>query len=502
MNPLLDLVLKDAAVPALRFIGAAGEQRFTRAEAHAQIDAFAEHVNAAPRASGRVGVLGRNSATHLLASLAILRAGRCCVLLNPDWPKSTLAAVLGALNLDAVTGDEGALPEGVATVPRLSFETPDRIACAATVSDCDIQGVSAAESSADETLIMFTSGSTGEPKAVPLSGRGYAWTLEQFEFLRPELEGRRVLVAAPLFHMNAQFHTLLTLAFGGTVVLLERFDVPTVLDLLAGGAVDRLTGVPTMFELLARAAEAHNGCYPAVSSIAMGSAPASGVLFERLGRLFPSAVISNGYGTTETGPAIFGVHPQGVVTPPGSVGYPMASVELRLAGGSDPARGELELRSPMVSTGYLGRPDATAERFRDGWYRTGDLMRRDAQGFYFVEGRVDDMFNTGGHNLYPLEVEARLLTHPQVQEAAVVAREDALKGAVPVAFVVVRGDFDEDDLKAHCLAAGPAWAHPRRVVRLDALPLSPVKKIDRAVLKKLAAEVEYRRRTSSGAGSS
>jgi len=160
-----------------------------------------------------------------------------------------------------------------------------------------------------------------------------------------------------------------------------------------------------------------------------------------------------------------------------------------LIGGATDDEGELELRTPMMATGYHQRPEQTRARFVNGWYRTGDLMRRDSSGFYFFLGRADDMMVCGGENVYPAEVERVLESHPEVLEAAVVARDDRVRGQVPVAFVVRRPDssLTAEALIGYAAERGPRYARPRSIVFLDQLPLAGTNKIDRQALTRRAA---------------
>ncbi|MEM6485779.1 MAG: class I adenylate-forming enzyme family protein [Pseudomonadota bacterium] len=523
MNPLLAYLRRgrhqrigvSGTDEALIYFGGGQRTSLTSGEFWAAVDRYGNVISQRFGSGRRIGLLAPNSPQHLIASLGILDSGNCCTLLNPEWSDVVLGETLKTLGIDVVLCQDGDQDRVADTAIALSFTVIE-----ATPSPPELDpGVPEQDS-----LIMFTSGSTGAPKAVPISGEGYAWTLGKFGFLVDELVNRRVFVSAPLFHMNAQFHSLMTLAYGGTLVLAERYDPMQTLTLILEEGLDRLTGVPTMFEQLLLAAARYSDAapiekdvaqdsseqpitFPSVRSVAMGSSSAGPELFSRLAALFPGAGISNGFGTTETGPAIFGAHPDGLATPPGSIGFPMAGIEIKLVSeagshGAQPTSvsevvspsGELHVRSPMVARGYLNNPAASAGRFHDGWYRTGDLFRYDTDGFYYVIGRNDDMFNVGGHNLYPQEVEERLLGHPAVLQAAVVPKADKVKGAVPVAFVVTRDEvsFDEDSLRQFCIEHGSAWAHPRRVIELGALPLTAVNKLDRKQLTSDANQLEYR----------
>jgi long-chain acyl-CoA synthetase len=203
--------------------------------------------------------------------------------------------------------------------------------------------------------------------------------------------------------------------------------------------------------------------------------------------LFPRALVNNGYGTTETGPVAFGAHPRGVPRPDIALGYPAEGVDLRLVDGANTVadEGVLHLRTPALMPGYLNLPAKTAEVMTaDGYYVTGDVMRRDADGFYHFVGRADDMFVCGGENIYPGEVEAMLERHPDIRQACVVPVPDEVKGAKPVAFVVpVAGAAPSpQSVREWALAHGPAYQHPRHVELVAELPLAGTGKIDRAAL--------------------
>ncbi|MEM9262568.1 MAG: fatty acid--CoA ligase family protein, partial [Pseudomonadota bacterium] len=201
-------------------------------------------------------------------------------------------------------------------------------------------------------------------------------------------------------------------------------------------------------------------------------------------RIFPQAKVSNGYGTTEIGPATFGPHPDGLETPPLSIGFPMDGVQTSLRGGKDSSEGELFIKTGMQTEGYLNNDTLTDVVFKDGWYATGDLMHSDKDGFFYFDGRADDMFVSGGENIHPSAIEKMLSTHSAVTEAAVVPLGDPIKGSIPVAFVV--GDIAPEDLKAFALQNGPAYAHPRFIEVLPALPLAGTNKVDKSTLKRRA----------------
>jgi long-chain acyl-CoA synthetase len=229
-----------------------------------------------------------------------------------------------------------------------------------------------------------------------------------------------------------------------------------------------------------------------VAFVRMGSAPVSSSLMAALHDALPRAAVTNAYGTTEAGPVVFGPHPDGLPLPELSIGYPHPAVSLRLVDAEKHAadQGVLEMKCPAVMLGYHNRPDVPSPITADGFYVTGDVFRRDQNGFHYFIGRTDDMFVSGGENIYPTDVERMLERHPDIAEAAIVPVDDEIKGQKPVAFVVPAPgrSLDEAEVKRFALANAPAYQHPRFVWVVDRLPLASTNKIDRTVLRRMADE--------------
>jgi long-chain acyl-CoA synthetase len=254
-----------------------------------------------------------------------------------------------------------------------------------------------------------------------------------------------------------------------------------------------LTAVPPMIAMMLREKDLlARTDLSSVEFIRMGSAPVSLSLMEAIRRALPQASVTNAYGTTEAGPVVFGPHPKGLPQPEMSVGYPHPKVQLRLVDGNvrDADQGVLEMKSPAVMNGYHNRPDVKPPFTVDGFYITGDVFRRDADGFHYFVGRTDDMFVSGGENIYPADVERMLERHPDIAQAAVVPIDDEIKGQKPVAFVVPKPGRNpsEDEIKRFALANAPAYAHPRFVWFAEELPLASTNKVDRGALHRLAEE--------------
>jgi len=346
----------------------------------------------------------------------------------------------------------------------------------------------------ETAMVLYTSGSTGRPKGVPLSHDGQLWAVRSRVAAAKDLDAQRFIVAAPLFHMNALGTSKVALAGHATIVLLPQFDARRYIDAIGRFGVTFLTSVPTMLALIVRETETlARTDLSSVRTVRMGSAPTTQQLVDAVKRAFPGTAVSYIYGTTEAGPVMFGPHPDGRPQADLALGWPRPQVEVRLVGpdGRETEEGMLWIRTPAIMTGYLNLPDKTKEVLtRDGWYISGDILRRDRDGAYYFVGRADDMFVCGGENIYPGEVEALLERHPDIIQACVVPIPDEIKHEKPFAFVVTRNgrQLSEDAVKQYALAHAPAFQHPRHVVFMPELPLASTGKVDRVALRRQALE--------------
>jgi acyl-CoA synthetase (AMP-forming)/AMP-acid ligase II len=446
------------------------------------------------RRGDAVGILSLNRSEFVAVYFGAMRAGMIAVPVNWKLPADTISyiaqdAAIKLFFVDAERAD--AVPSGM---PSIGFDMP---AWEAFLDSGPFESVTPAP---DEVAqILYTSGSTGRPKGVPLSHAGQRWAVEVFS--TEDVSAHRLLVAAPMFHMNALFNLKFAFHNNATVVLAPLFSVAAYIAAIEAHHVTWLTSVPTMIAMVAK--EVGDGPAPAsfknVTRIYMGSSPFGQSLLDRVRRLFPNAAVSNGYGTTEAGPAVFGKHPDGIPTPDLSMGYPLKAIDLRIVDAEGrpvegAGEGVLQMRTPALMGGYLHLPEQTKRAIRDGWYHTNDVVRRDANGFHFFVGRADDMFVSGGENIYPGEVEKLIERHPGVQQAVIVPVPDDIKQLLPFAFVVREpgsngGEVGENEIKTWALEGGPAYQHPRWVEFVPAMPLAGTNKIDRAMLKQRAKEI-------------
>lgn len=458
-----------------------------------QLDVLANHI--ASQLSerelvlgDRVALIGLNSVQMIAAILAVMRAGLIAVPLNYRFPETQLTELLADCGAKLLLADDvylhlsGALPALSLKPDAAWLQLNEQLATRA-------QAFEIFTPVADEpALILYTSGSTGKPKGVVLSHRAHLWVTKARIEATP-LFNERVLIAAPLYHMNALSLIFLSLACRAEVVLLPQFDAKLYIQALHQLRCTWITAVPPMIAMMLQQRELlASADLSAVKVVRMGSAPVTPLLAEQIAAIMPQASVINSYGTTEGGPVVFA--PQ----LPGEPGFrPHPEVQLRLRAGSGELsdEGELELKSPSIMNGYFGRPDLSKVFTADGFYKTGDVFRIDSQGFYHFVGRVDDMFICGGENIFPSQVEQLLEKHPAVRQACVVALPDDIKGQKPAAFVVLEQhqQLTEVALKQFALDNAAAFQHPRHIWFIEALPLAATSKIDRKALTQLALQL-------------
>ena len=466
-----------------------------RTYTHREIDDFANAVarGLVKRGLGRgnaVAILSANRAELVIAFLGIVRAGLVAVPISHKFPRATIAYVLKDAAVKHVMCDAARRSLVPAGLPVTDFDDAD--AFTALLDHGAFEAVRPQQGEA--AMILYTSGSTGIPKGVPLSHEGQLWATRTRMQRGAPFNAQRLLVAAPLYHMNGLCTTLFVIASGASEVLMPEFDARHFLQAIERFRCTWLTGVPPMYAMCLREKDLmENSDRSTVATVRMGSAPISMKLWHEVEAAFPHALIMNSYGTTESGPVICGPRPDRKL-PPTSIGWPFEGVELRLvdAQGRDADEGELWQRTPANMSGYLNLPGKTREVLtEDGWYISGDVFRRDADGAYFFVGRTDDMFVCGGENVFPGEVEHLLEQHPEIVQACVVPVPDEIKGEKPFAFVVLKADsaLTEAQIKRYALEHGPAYQHPRRVCIVDALPLAGPNKVDRTGLKQRAADL-------------
>ncbi|MFK0025779.1 long-chain fatty acid--CoA ligase [Streptomyces sp. NPDC090798] len=339
----------------------------------------------------------------------------------------------------------------------------------------------------DTAVILYTSGTTGLPKGAELSHSNVTLNALTCHKLFGEVEHEVHLIALPLFHSFGQTVQMNAgLAARATLVLMPRFDSASALALMQCHAVTFFAGVPTMYWALLGEDVPDVDLARIAGNLRIAGSGGSALPVEIHRRFHErfGVTILEGYGLSETSPAAT-FSPRGEKVRPGSIGRPVWGVEVNLVAedgstveGPD-AIGEIVVRGHNVMKGYYNRPEATAEVMRDGWFRTGDLARRDSDGWLYVVDRTKDLIIRGGFNVYPREIEEVLLTHPAVSMAAVIGVPHDSHGEEIKACVVLTpgAELCEQDLIAWCKEQMAGYKYPRLIEFVDVLPTNATGKI-------------------------
>jgi malonyl-CoA/methylmalonyl-CoA synthetase len=409
----------------------------------------------------------------IVALLGALRLGAVVVPVNPAATRSELLYVAGDTGPSAALVDRADAREWLeGWDPGLAVVAPGgRAAPSGTGPPLD------AASPAADALIVYTSGTTGEPKGAVHTHRSLLAGVQALRLAWDWQADDRLVLALPLFHVHGLCAGLFgTLAAGASAIVLPRFTPDAVADAAAAGSL--FFGVPTMYHRLAesgRAAELSR-----LRLCVAGSAPLSADLWWRYQREFGVSVLER-YGMSET--LLTLSNPLVGERRPGSVGLPLPGVEAAVAEPDALGVGELMVRGPSLCRGYWHRPEASVAMWRDGWFATGDLASVGDDGYVTIRGRRTELIITGGHNVYPAEVEAVLARHPSVGEVAVAGLPSAEWGECVTAFVVgAAGDPDIDALMALAEQELTSYKRPRAFHIVESLPRNAMGKVVRREL--------------------
>jgi fatty-acyl-CoA synthase len=500
MSPIPDVTLaswlakRAEATPEARALTFEGST-VTFGQFAERIDRFAACLRAGGVCRGdRVGFLGLNHPAFFETMFAAARLGAIFVPLNfrltgPELSfiindagvhtlvvdadhRSVIESVRQELPVRAYLAVEGEVPSGwIPYEDALSAQDP-----IALVEPGDPESVA---------VIMHTSGTTGRPKGAMLTHGNLWWNNTNVLHMMDVLGSDVSLVVAPLFHIGGlNVNTLVTWQKGGEVVLLRSFDPGACLEAIPRYGVTSMFGVPAMFLFMSQHPGFDTADLTSVRLLICGGAPVPEPLIKLYnGRGIP---IQQGYGLTETSPAVSFLGPEYSLAKLGSAGRPPMFVEVQIVDAEGKpltkanARGEICTRGPHVMKGYWNRPDATTQAIDEkGWFHTGDVGYLDEDGFLFVADRVKDMVISGGENVYPAEVESVLYEHPAIAEVAVIGIPDDRWGEAVAAVVALKpgASLTLDELRDFGGKSLARYKLPSHLHVVEVLPRNPAGKV-------------------------
>jgi long-chain acyl-CoA synthetase len=437
------------------------------------------------RPGDRVGLMLPNVPHFAVLYYGILRAGGIVVPMNPLLKQREVAYYLGnsgaklifVWELFADEAQAGAKEAGADVIVVDTAGFIDLVGSAPAVDgvfDCAPD---------DTAVILYTSGTTGQPKGAELTHANLesniTVSVEDIVHTQP---GDVVFGGLPLFHVFGQTCGLnAAIKAGACITLLPRFEPGKALEILVRDKVTIFEGVPTMYVALVNYPDRGMFDLSALRLCVSGGAAMPVEVMSAFEKEF-GCVVLEGYGLSETSPVASFNYPD--KRKPGSIGTPIRGVEFRLVDDNDQdvpdgEPGEIAIRGHNVMKGYWNKPEETAKAMRDGWFHTGDVARRDSDGFYYIVDRKKDMIIRGGYNIYPREIEEVLYEHPAVAEAAVIGVPHPTHGEEVAAVVALKpgASASEDELRDYAKGKVAAYKYPRTVKIVESLPKGPTGKI-------------------------
>ena len=457
----------------------AGDRRWTYRELDADVSALAGGLaGLGLKAGERLGLHLPNVPEFALTYYAAQKCGLVPLSLNVTYKAEEIEYIVGDARPSAIITADAVAP---------NLPTRDRLPFVGHVLNAkDLASLRGAPRRAVDldreqtAAILYTSATTGRPKGVMLTHGNVVSNAHATVHHLQMTSDDRGLCALPMFHcfgQNAIMNSLVTA--GGTMVMQERFVPDAFVDAIAAHRITIFYAVPTMYILILAMERPLDFASVRLyfSAAAILPTDVERRWHERFGRW-----VQQGYGLTETSP--FASYNHDVAFKPGSVGTPIENVEMKIVDAEDREvpdgeRGEIVIKGPNVMKGYFANEAATAEAIRDGWFHSGDIGCRDADGYFFIVDRVKDMINVSGFKVFPREVEEVLFRHPAVKEAAVIGTPDPVRGEAVKAFVVLAegARVTAEELQAVCRAAIADYKVPGRIDFVPALPKNPTGKI-------------------------
>ncbi|VIO69125.1 Long-chain-fatty-acid--CoA ligase FadD13 [Bradyrhizobium ivorense] len=461
---------------------------------------FKEHFKLPPGA--RVGILSHNRAAHIELVFACARASLVAVPLNWRLSTSELLAIVEDFEPSVLIYENdfavvaACLVQQTRCLP-IALDEPKGYDTMTSTAAGTLSSI-VSRSSDDVWMLLYTSGTTGQPKGV-MQTFGMVFVNAMNTFVSGNVAPGDVhLNVLPFFHTaGLNLYTLPVLMCGGRVIIARRFDPVATMKRLSRDVVS-MFGVPAIYLAILNHPDFAAATFPRLRNLSVGGAPIPASIAEAFAR--KGVVVTPGYGMTEAGPMIFTADLNTATRKPTCVGKPVGSALVRIVDRdgrelTGVAKGELQIGGPVLTPGYWRRPQASQAAIQNGWLSTGDVAMRDESGDIFIIDRLKDMYISGGENVYPAEIESFLYTLPNIAEAAVIGVPDKRWGEVGLALVVPKKDIEvsAEQVRSACRMHLARYKAPQYVRLVDALPRTPSGKVEKhKLLKQFTAIGEER----------
>ncbi|WP_203340608.1 long-chain-fatty-acid--CoA ligase [Planococcus beijingensis] len=453
------------------------------------------------RKNDRVAIMLPNCPQYPISFYAALSCGATIVQLNPMFQPAELLHILNDSETKALIILNRLMPlfdsikDQTSVQHVLAVGLDGGAAESAPIGDMPRLMMNPKE---DVAVIQYTGGTTGLPKGAMLTHRNIvANTLQSAATseVTTKKGKEKVLTISPLFHVYGMTSGMsVTFYNGGNMILVPKFDVGQVVELIEKEKPTAFPGVPTMYIALLDYHRSRKFDLSCLESCSSGSAPLPLEVLDRFNAI-SGTTVAEGYGLSEASPVTHR-NPVRSLQKNGSIGIPLPNTDSRIvdiATGQETLPvgqvGELVVRGPQVMKGYWNRPEETAVAIREDWLYTGDLAKMDEDGFFYIVGRKKEMILASGFNVYPIEVENVLYRHPAIREAAVFGVPDAYRGETVRAVVVLNEEVTEEELIAYCRTQLSAYKVPEAIIVVEELPKTAVGKILKRALQKQYADL-------------
>lgn len=424
----------------------------------------------------RVSVISPNQSIVVILFLACIKVGAILVPHNLMLPDSELSKTIVKVKPKTILISENLYEKykNLKVKKEIKIDILERLQEQEEKRNCAFDN----QSIENPSLILFTGGTTGEPKGAILTNRSITFNAFNTILTWKLSEGDRTLLVYPLFHTGGwNVLTIPLLLSGGSVTMVDKFDASRALRIIEGMKITIFSGVPAMLTMMSESRYFERASLSSIRFIKSGGGTTSQQIVDRFKK--KGINFYQGYGLTEAGPNIF-YSDEEDLHHPFTVGRQSLLVDLKLIDqrGKESNRGELVVGGPIIFSGYYGQKNKTEQVLTNGFVRTGDILYRDDKGFYYFVGRTKFMYKSGGENVYPNEIEKVLEIHPKIIESAVIGVPDEKWGEVGAAYLRVKETLEAENLKKWLSSKLAGYAIPKHFKLVNSIPKTPAGKKD------------------------